>query len=204
MAFFSTASPSEASEFAPLLWKKGAFCYAESEPESETSVTPLDFHGVLVKRQPKRPFSWIAQDIQPGQQPDAEPDPAMAELPRYTFFEIHDAVQGDDDSLWYDIGRGRWVRQTHLSIVDVSPRKDDVGSISSGQGQTFTNKTLPLTRAIRWSMPCSSPPVFTAGQPVRRLSRSGNALNSTKCPAQKTKLTITTLKTCLTSCTLAN
>ena len=48
-------------------------------------------------------------------------------MPRYTFFQIYDAEKGDEDWIWYDIGDGQWVRQTYVSIVDVSPRPEDVG-----------------------------------------------------------------------------
>jgi hypothetical protein len=41
--------------------------------------------------------------------------------------EIFDAVQGEEDWIWYDIGNGRWVRQTYFSIVDVNPRPAEVG-----------------------------------------------------------------------------
>lgn len=91
-------------------------------------VTVSGFQGVEVLRQPERPFGWIVQDVQPSSQPDGEPHPSFAELPRFTFFEIYDAELGQDDWIWYDIGEGRWIRQTFVSIVDVSPRPDDVGS----------------------------------------------------------------------------
>ncbi len=86
-----------------------------------------DFQGVQLLRQPERPFGWVVQDVQPSRQPDGEPGPSTIELPRFTFFEIYAAVQGDDEWIWYDIGNGRWVKQTYVSIVDVSPRPDDVG-----------------------------------------------------------------------------
>jgi lipoprotein-anchoring transpeptidase ErfK/SrfK len=90
-------------------------------------VTPSDFQGVIVKQQPERPFGWIVQEVRPSRQPDAEPDPTIEKLPRYTFFQIYDAEKGDEDWIWYDIGDGQWVRQTYVSIVDVSPRPEDVG-----------------------------------------------------------------------------
>jgi hypothetical protein len=90
-------------------------------------VAVSDFQGVQVKRQPERPFGWVVQDVQPSRQPDGEPSPSLAELPRYSFFEIYDAEIGQDDWIWYDIGEGRWVKQTYVSTVDVSPRPDDVG-----------------------------------------------------------------------------
>ena len=67
------------------------------------------------------------QDVVPSHEPDGEPDESFAELPRFTFVEIYDAVVGEDDWLWYDIGDGRWVRQTYFSIVDVNSRPEGVG-----------------------------------------------------------------------------
>ncbi|NCF69616.1 MAG: L,D-transpeptidase family protein [Chloroflexi bacterium] len=90
-------------------------------------VTVSDFQGVEVLRQPERPFGWIVQDVQPSSQPDGESNPSYAELPRFTFFEIYDAAIGQDDWIWYDIGNGRWIRQTYVSVVDASPRPDEVG-----------------------------------------------------------------------------
>ncbi len=86
-----------------------------------------DFRGVALTQQPQRPFGWIVQDVQPSRQPDGEPDPSFEEMPRFTLFEIYDAQLGEEDWIWYDIGDGRWIRQTYVSIVDVSPRPDDVG-----------------------------------------------------------------------------
>jgi hypothetical protein len=90
-------------------------------------VEPSGFQGVQVLQQPQRPFGWVVQDVQPSSEPDGEPDPAFPELSRYMFVEIFDVVQGEEDWLWYDIGDGRWVRQTYFSIVDVSPRPAEVG-----------------------------------------------------------------------------
>ena len=90
-------------------------------------IPASDFRGVAIIQQPQRPFGWVVQDVQPSSQPDGEPNPALAELPRFTFFEIFEVMVGQDDWLWYDIGDGRWIRQTFVSIVNVSPRPDDVG-----------------------------------------------------------------------------
>ena len=96
--------------------------------EDDIQLVPVsDFQGVQILQQPERSFGWVVQDVQPSRLPDVEPGPSAVELPRYTFFEIYDAVQGDDDWIWYDIGNGRWVKQTYVSIVDVSPRPDEVG-----------------------------------------------------------------------------
>lgn len=90
-------------------------------------VDPSPFQGVEVMRQPERPFGWVVEDVVPSTEPDGEPDPLLAELPRFTFVEVYDAVLGEDDWLWYDIGDGRWAKQTSFSIVDIDPRPEGVG-----------------------------------------------------------------------------
>jgi hypothetical protein len=92
-----------------------------------TLVEPSGFQGVEVLQQPQRPFGWVVQDVIPSREPGGEPDELFAELTRYTFVQIYDVVVGKDDWLWYDIGDGRWVRQTYFSIVDVNPRPEGVG-----------------------------------------------------------------------------
>lgn len=90
-------------------------------------VQASDFQGIEIKRQPERPFGWVVEEVRPSREPDGEPEPAFVKLPRFTFVEIYDAVVGADNWIWYDIGNGQWVRQTYFSLVDVSPRPDDVG-----------------------------------------------------------------------------
>ena len=86
-----------------------------------------DCQGVVAASQPRRPFGWVVQEVRPSPLPDKEPDPDIEKLPRYTFVEIYGAVQGQDGWIWYDIGDGRWTKQTYFSIVDVDPRPDEVG-----------------------------------------------------------------------------
>jgi hypothetical protein len=96
--------------------------------EDDIRVVPAsDFHGVAITRQPERPFGWVVQDVTPSRAPDGEPSASFKKLPRYTFVEVYNAVIGEEDWLWYDIGGGRWVRQTYFSIVDVNPRPGEVG-----------------------------------------------------------------------------
>lgn len=90
-------------------------------------VEPSDFQGVEITSQPQRPFGWVVQDVIPSREPDGKPDESFAELPRFTFVEVYDAVLGEDDWLWYDIGNGRWAKQTYFSIVDINPRPEEVG-----------------------------------------------------------------------------
>jgi hypothetical protein len=87
------------------------------------------YKGVEVLRQPERPFGWIVArgDVIPSREPFAEPDPLLGKMYRYDFVEIFDAVEDDEGWLWYDVGQGRWLRQTEVSIVDLSERPAEVG-----------------------------------------------------------------------------
>jgi hypothetical protein len=40
---------------------------------------------------------------------------------------VYDAVEADDGWIWYDIGNGRWMRQTYVSLVDQTPRPEEIG-----------------------------------------------------------------------------
>jgi hypothetical protein len=90
-------------------------------------VQTPEFHGVKITVQPERPFGWVVQNVTPSNEPDGEPDEAFAELTRFTFFEVFDAVEADEEWIWYDIGGGRWIRQTYVSLVDLNRRPEDVG-----------------------------------------------------------------------------
>lgn len=91
-------------------------------------ATPSDFRGVAINSQPQRPFGWVVvRDVFPSTEPDGEPDESLEKLARYTFVEIHDVVMGEEDWLWYDVGNGRWLKQTNFSIVDVDLRPAEVG-----------------------------------------------------------------------------
>ncbi len=96
--------------------------------ESEISMnTPSAYQGFEITSQPQRPFGWIVQEVIPSSAPDVEPDENGEPLPRRTFIQVYDAVLGEEDWLWYDIGNGRWVKQTFMSLVDVDPRPAEVG-----------------------------------------------------------------------------
>lgn len=90
-------------------------------------VKPSAFQGVAVLGQPQRPFAWVVQNVIPSREPDGAPDPAFGELARYTFVEIYNAVPGAEGWIWYEVGDGRWVKQTYFSVVDVDPRPSEVG-----------------------------------------------------------------------------
>lgn len=86
-----------------------------------------EFTGFELRSQPKRPFGWMIVDYWYSDAPGTEPSPTAIKLPRYTPVEVYDAVVDDQGWIWYDIGFGRWMRQTYLSIVDVNPRPEEVG-----------------------------------------------------------------------------
>jgi hypothetical protein len=102
--------------------------YGEYVHEDDINlVDQSEFRGVEISSQPERPFGWVVADFFPSTEPDGEPDESLPRVLRYTFVEIYDAVLGEDDWLWYDIGNGRWVKQTFFSIIDVNPRPEGVG-----------------------------------------------------------------------------
>lgn len=93
-----------------------------------TIVDATEFTGIEIKSQPERPFGWMIVDYWYSNQPGAEPAPENVKLPRYTFFEVYEAVTADDGWIWYNIGGGRWMRQTYVSLVDSNPRPEGVGA----------------------------------------------------------------------------
>lgn len=91
-------------------------------------VDDSEFTGFAINSQPERPFGWMIVDYWYSTEPGAEPAPGSLKLPRYTFFEVFDAVEADDGWIWYDIGNGRWIRQTYVSLVDPTARPAEVGA----------------------------------------------------------------------------
>lgn len=86
-----------------------------------------EFQGVKVNRQPERPFGWmVGHQIRPSLEAGGEPYLGFPKLDRYTFFEVYDAVVDDEDWIWYNIGGGRWMKQIHVSLVDVTPRPAEI------------------------------------------------------------------------------
>ncbi len=90
-------------------------------------VEASEFTGMVVNRQPERPFGWMIVDYWYSLEPGAELDESLPKLPRYTFFEVYDAVEAEDGWIWYNIGRGRWIRQTYVSVIDITPRPEEIG-----------------------------------------------------------------------------
>lgn len=84
------------------------------------------FHGTEISVQPERPFGWIVQEVVPSSGPDEDPDPDQEEMARFTFFQVFDAVVGEGDWIWYDIGGDRWIRQTSVSLIDVNPVPEEI------------------------------------------------------------------------------
>ncbi|WP_374688057.1 L,D-transpeptidase [Promineifilum sp.] len=89
--------------------------------------TVSEFSGVEVRTQPHRPFGWVLVDFEYSEAPGAEPGPTAIKLPRYTPVEVYGAAVDEEGWIWYDIGHGRWMKQTYVSIIDLSPRPAEVG-----------------------------------------------------------------------------
>jgi hypothetical protein len=90
-------------------------------------VNDSEFTGVELTRQPERPFGWMLVDFQPSRAPGADPIPGTPRLTRYTFFQVYDAVEAADGWIWYNIGGGYWMRQTYVSLVELSARPEEIG-----------------------------------------------------------------------------
>jgi hypothetical protein len=92
-----------------------------------TFATISEFTGTEVRAQPERPFGWMLVDYWFSSAPGAEPASGALKLPRYTLFEVYDAQEADDGWIWYNIGNGRWMRQTYVSLIDPKPRPEGIG-----------------------------------------------------------------------------
>ncbi|GAB4265346.1 MAG: hypothetical protein Kow0080_05470 [Candidatus Promineifilaceae bacterium] len=102
--------------------------YGEYVRASDATVyEDSEFAGTEVHRQPERPFGWMIVDYWYSLEPGAEPPENALKLPRYTFFQVYDAVEADDGWIWYNIGGGRWMRQTYVSLVEPKKRPEEIG-----------------------------------------------------------------------------
>ncbi|HSH05988.1 MAG TPA: L,D-transpeptidase [Anaerolineae bacterium] len=131
---------------------------------SQVRVTEIsEFQGMLVRERPQRPFGWVVADFWPSWEPDGEPDQDYPKIRRYTFFEIYGVAQDDEGWLWYDIGEGRWMRQTFASIVEYNRRPEGVGedefwvevdlyeqTLAAYEGDTMVFATLVSSGLNRW------------------------------------------------------
>jgi hypothetical protein len=90
-------------------------------------VQTPEFRGVEVMVQPERPFGWIVQEVQPSAEPDGPPVSSFAKLERYDFVQVYGARLGAEEWIWYDIGGGRWIKQIHAGLVDLSSPPEGVG-----------------------------------------------------------------------------
>lgn len=102
--------------------------YDEYVHEDDLTVSKVsEFRGVELTQSLQNPFAWVVQEIRPSSKPDGEPSSKFDRLERYDIVEILDAVIGEDEWIWYNIGDGRWVRQTQFSVVTATPRPEEVG-----------------------------------------------------------------------------
>lgn len=87
---------------------------------------PSEFSGFEVNRTPTTPFGWAVTNARPSAYPDGEGDLRFSRLNRYDLVYIYAVQEGADNTLWYYIGSGRWVKQYDLSIVQLRPRPEGV------------------------------------------------------------------------------
>ncbi len=127
-------------------------------------VNASKFTGVEVLRQPVRPFGWFVAESRPSAEPGGEPSMAFERLPRYTFFQVYAAAEDDEGWIWYNIGSGRWLKQTFASVVDVTPRPIGIGpddfwvqvdlyeqNVSAYEGDRMVYATLVSSGLNRWA-----------------------------------------------------
>jgi len=121
------------------------------------------FRGVEITSQPQRPFGWVvSRNFTPSSEPGGDEDPRFGEMYRYDFFEVYGAVADEEGWLWYSLGDGRWIKQTHVSLVDVDPRPEGVGpdefwvevdlyeqTLSAYEGDQMVFATLVST-GLKW------------------------------------------------------
>ena len=84
------------------------------------------FRGVEVIAQPDRPFGWVVQRVRPSSEPGGPENQSFSMLERFDFFQTFGAAIAPDGWIWYDIGGGRWIKQTYVSLVDITPRPAEV------------------------------------------------------------------------------
>ncbi len=116
-----------ASRVNDQLWYQinyGEWVHADDLTLAEIS----QFTGIEINSQPERPFGWIVLEVVPSDEPDGEPNENYAKLGRYAFFQVFEARVGEDDWIWYDIGGGRWIKQTHVSLVEVNEPPEGVSA----------------------------------------------------------------------------
>ena len=91
-----------------------------------TLAKQSEFQGVELTRNPDRAFGWIViGHIRPSAEPEAEPNPDFERMERYEFFEVYDVYQGEE-WIWYNVGDGRWIEQTNVSLITYTERPDDI------------------------------------------------------------------------------
>jgi hypothetical protein len=146
-------------------------CVARISPSRRRRSSP----GFEVLTQPERPFGWMLVDFAYSDAPGAEPSTTAIKLPRYTFVEVYDAVVDDEGWIWYDIGQGRWMRQTYLSIIEVNPRPAEMGEDEYWVEVDLYEQNFVAYEGRSHGL-CRSRllVVSIAGRPTRESSRSGS------------------------------
>ena len=135
--------------------------------ENVTISQPSDFQGVQVTEQPKNSFGWIVSGhVRPSLEPGGEPHPEHDRMFRYDFIEVLEAVQvksEDETWIWYRVDDDKWVRQTEVSLVDVTPAHVDIPddafwveidlyeqTVAAYEGDRLVYATLVSSGLNRW------------------------------------------------------
>jgi hypothetical protein len=81
-------------------------------------VYASQFRGVQILGEPSVPFGWILATHFASSEPGgAEVQDEAFRVSKYQLTSFYNAVPAADGWVWYDVGGGRWVRQTMVSKV---------------------------------------------------------------------------------------
>lgn len=89
------------------------------QKDNLVEIYPSYFRGVVILAEPAIPFGWILVTHYASSTPGGEEmkgDPAFR-VERYQVTNFYTAVPDANGLVWYDVGGGKWVRQTYVGKV---------------------------------------------------------------------------------------
>jgi hypothetical protein len=93
------------------------------------TITPSKFEGVVVTRQPERPFGWILAAVQPRLSPSQFGllNLDVPKLNRYDIVQIYDRLKVGNKE-WLLIGRNQWIEHDpyYIALVEIQPMPPQV------------------------------------------------------------------------------
>lgn len=89
------------------------------------TVTPSDYQGIALTKQPERPFAWVVRPFNPRITPGGAENPTATPLTRYDIVQIY-GKEHHGEYEWYLIGHNQWVEQRNLGVVEVTAPPEGV------------------------------------------------------------------------------